>query len=197
MALLNAGTVSSVRTHAGTARWAGRLGVIVLMGMVFSASARGQLNEYQLKAAFLYNFAKFVEWPAQTFKGPADPIVICIFGQNPFGNILNETITGKVVGGRTLEVRQISESQSVQGCPILFVSAAASKRFRAIAGTLKGSGVLSVGEADGFISDGGIVNFKVEHGNIRLEINIAAAECSQVYISSKLLSLAQVVRRTP
>jgi hypothetical protein len=159
--------------------------------------AQGQVDEYRLKAAFLYNFAKFVEWPPQTFKSLTDPIVICILGQNPFGNVLSETISGKVVGGRKFSVRQISDSESPNACPILFVSSSEGKRFRSIVSSLKGAGVLSVGEANGFTAEGGVINFKLDHNIIRLEINAAAAEAAQVRISSKLLSLADVVRRTP
>jgi hypothetical protein len=164
---------------------------------IFAASASAQVDEYRLKSAFLYNFTKFVEWPPQTFKSPKDPMVICILGQNPFGNVLSETISGKVVDGRILAVRLISNSEPLVGCPILFVSSSESKHFRAIVDSLKGSGVLSVGESQGFATEGGIINFKLDHGNIRLEINVAAAECAQVHISSKLLSLAQIVRRAP
>jgi hypothetical protein len=170
---------------------------MVLTGTLFLTSAPAQVNEYQVKAAFLYNFAKFVEWPPQTFKSPTDPIAICILGPDPFGDALNETIGGKVVAGRTFEVRKISNSQSVRNCPILFVRASEGKRFRAMLDSLKGSGVLSVGEAEGFATGGGVINFKLEHGSIRLEINVAAAEYAQVHVSSKLLSLAQVVRGAP
>lgn len=170
---------------------------VLLLAIIFVASARGQVDEYHVKAAFLFNFAKFVEWPAQTFKTPADPIIICVLGQNPFGTALEETISGKVVGGRTLSVRQVSDTQPPCNCQILFVNSSERKQFRTAVKLLNGAGVLSVGEAEGFTADGGVINFKVERGSVRLEINVAAAEYAQIHISAKLLSLAQVVRKAP
>lgn len=172
-------------------------GLALLMVMIFVVSAHGQADEYHVKAAFLFNFTKFVEWPAQAFKTPADPIVICVLGQNPFGTALEEAVSGKVVGGRTLSVRQISDSQPPCDCQILFVNPSERKRFRSMLGSLQGAGVLSVGEAERFTADGGVINFKMESGSVRLEINIAAAEYSEIHISAKLLSLAQVVRKAP
>ena len=173
-----------------------RLTLALVLALVFQLPAWGQADEYHVKAAFLFNFAKFVEWPAPTFKTPASQIVICVMGQNPFGNALEETTSGKVVGGRTFSIRQISATQPACDCQILFVNSAERKQFRSVAGTLKGAGVLSVGEGEGFTADGGIISFKVERGSVRLEINIAAAEYADIHISAKLLSLAQVVRKT-
>jgi hypothetical protein len=174
-----------------------QLALALAVALVFQVAAQGQADEYHVKAAFLFNFAKFVEWPAQTFKTPADPIVICILGENPFGNALEETIKGKIVGGRTFSVRAISDTQRPWSCQILFVNSSERKQFRSAIGRIKGAGVLSVGEAEGFTADGGVINLKVEHGNIRLEINVTAAEYTDIHISAKLLSLAEVVRKAP
>jgi hypothetical protein len=174
-----------------------RLALALAVAMVFQVSAQAQADEYHVKAAFLFNFAKFVEWPTETFKTPADPIVICVLGENPFGNAIEETISGKSVGGRTFSVREISGTQHPWSCQILFVNSSALNQFRAVIGRIKGAGVLSVGEAEGFTADGGVINLKVEHGNVRMEINVAAAEYTNIHISSKLLSLAEVVRKAP
>ena len=173
--------------------WSSLTLIALLVSIAMAAPA--QVDEYHLKAAFLLNFAKFVEWPPQAFAAADDPITICILGKNPFGNILAETVSGKTVAGRPLVVRQLAAGQPVSGCPILFVSASEDRRFRAMAGSLKGAGILTVGESEGFAAEGGIINFKLERGNIRLEINAEAAEEARVHISSKLLSLAQIVRR--
>jgi hypothetical protein len=174
-----------------------QLALALAVAMIFQASARAQADEYHVKAAFLLNFAKFVEWPTQTFRTPSDPIVICVLGQNPFGNALEETISGKSVGGRTLSVREISGTQHPWSCQILFVNSSALNQFRSVIGHIKGAGVLSVGEAEGFTADGGVINLRVEHGSVRLEINVAAAEYTNIHISSKLLSLAEIVRKVP
>lgn len=188
--------MSAVRLQRPKPLWI-QLALALAVAMVFQVSAQGQPDEYHVKAAFLFNFAKFVEWPTQTFKTAADPIVICVLGQNPFGNALEETIRGKSVGGRTFSVREISDTQRPWGCQILFVNSSEGKQFRSVIGRIKGAGVLSVGEAEGFTADGGVINLRVERGNVRLEINVAAAEYTEIHISSKLLSLAQIVRKAP
>jgi len=117
-----------------------QLALALAVAMVFQVSAQAQTDEYHVKAAFLFNFAKFVEWPTETFKTPADPIVICVLGQNPFGNAIEETISGKSVGGRTLSVREISGTQHPWSCQILFVNSSALNQFRAVIGRIKGAG---------------------------------------------------------
>lgn len=149
--------------------------------------------EYQVKAAFLYNFAKFVEWPPQSFKSPQDPISICILGQNPFGDALVETVHGKTVGGRSLVVRQLEDAREAPSCHILFVRFSEQKRLRSVLEAISGGGVLTVGETDTFTADGGIINFKIDGEKIRFQINIAATKREELHISSKLLRLAEIV----
>jgi len=153
------------------------------------------INEYQVKAAFIYNFAKFVEWPPQAFKNPADPITICVLGQNPFDRLLEEAVSGKTVQGRTFIVRQLSGEPPATGCQILFVSSSEQKRLHAILGGIKTIGVLTVGETETFASEGGVINFTIEAGRVGLQVNVEAAEHAKLRISSKLLSLAQIVKR--
>jgi hypothetical protein len=151
------------------------------------------VGEYELKAAFVYNFARFVEWPAQAFKDPGDPIKVCILGENPFGHALDNALQGKLAGTRTFVVEQISDSRHAIGCHILFVSASERKRVRAILESVT-SGVLTIGDLDGFAAQGGVVNFTLEAGKIRFEINVAAAGQQGLRVSSKLLSVAKIVR---
>jgi hypothetical protein len=160
--------------------------------VVFTAGAQ-TIDEYQVKAAFLYNFAKFVEWPALTFKADKDPLRICVLGQNPFGNALVEGVGGKTVVGRSLAVSDISDVSQGADCQILFIGSSERKRLRAIFADLRMTGILTVGETEGFATQGGIVNFKLEDGRVRLEINIEAASQAKLRISSKVLNLAQIV----
>jgi hypothetical protein len=172
-----------------------RLGLLALLCVTFGDTGAGQIDEYQVKAAFLFNFAKFVEWPAKSFPKPNDPIVICILGQNPFEDHLSAAIQGKVLAGRGFAVLQIAELPPKSRCQILFVNSSERQRFRSSAASLKGSGILTVGETPGFIDDGGIINLKLEGGKIRFEINVDAAEQAQLIVSSKLLSLAQIIKK--
>jgi hypothetical protein len=168
---------------------------MIFLGMLFALRGTGQvIEEYQVKAAFLYNFAKFVEWPSQAFETPKDPIMICVLGHNPFGNSLEEVIRGKLIGGRAIVFREVNDFEQANTCQILFVGAANNKRYRSLCVNLKSLGILTVGEAQGFAEGGGVIHFKLDGGRVRFDINVQAAERAQLHISSKLLSLAQVVK---
>jgi len=174
---------------------ANRFITVMFLGGWLAANACGQaMDEYQVKAAFLFNFAKFIEWPSGAFQTAKDPVTVCVLGHNPFGNGLEEVIRGKSIDGRSLVYRQVYDVESANSCQILFVASSECKRFRAVRGTLKPLGILSVGEAEEFVADGGVINFKLEDGRVRFEINVEAAEHQQLHISSKLLSLAQIVK---
>jgi len=165
-----------------------------VVAAVFATSAMAQtVDEYKVKAAFVFNFAKFIQWPTEAFKTPADPLMICVLGQEQMANSLQEAVSGKAIDGRPLVVRQVTIGQISNVCSILFVGSSAMKRFRS---SLKESaGLLTVGETPGFATEGGVICFKLEDGKIRFEINVAAAEHQQLHISSKLLSLAEIVKR--
>jgi uncharacterized protein DUF4154 len=166
------------------------LGLLLLLAG--SQMSRAQvIDEYRVKAAFLYNFAKFVEWPASSFKNATDPIIICVLG-NPFGDRLENTVNGKEIEGRRLIVRQISDISEAAGCHILFV-ATGKKRMADLLGSVKASPILTIGEAVNFAESGGVIGFKLESGKVRLQINIYAAERAHLLVSSKLLGLAEIV----
>lgn len=169
---------------------------IVVLGFLLSAAARGQAtDEYKVKAVFLFNFAKFVEWPPQAFKGPSDPIVIGVLGKNPFGDALTAAVAGKTSGGRAFQVREVADGQQAAACQILFISASERKRLTTVFEQIGSLGILTVGESDNFTAEGGIVNFKIEGGTVRFQINVDAAQRRQLHISAKLLSLAEIVRK--
>ena len=172
-----------------------RLGLILCAAYLGAAVAPAQnADEYQVKAAFLYNFAKFVEWPEGAFKTPTDPIIICVLGRSPFGSLLEQSVKGKQIEGRALVIRQISEPREASGCHLLFVTASEKKRSPAILELLKSASVLTVGETSNFAAAGGVINFKLEDGKVGLEINVCSAERARLKISSKLLSLAKIIK---
>jgi hypothetical protein len=184
---------------AGATRRIGHLAICAILisaisGVVFVAPAQGQMrDEYQVKAAFLYNFARFVEWPAEAFTSPADPIVICILGKDPFGHWLNEAIHGRSIDGRALTLRHIAAAGEAASCQIVFTGSSEPKRvWTALAGVRR---VLTVGECGDASEGGAIVNFVIEDGKVRFEINTDAAELGKVRISSRLLSLARLTKR--
>jgi hypothetical protein len=168
----------------------------MIWGFLLAASAQGQTaDEYHVKAVFLYNFAKFVEWPPGSFKSAGDPIVICIVGKNPFGGVLDQAVNQQAAQGRWFSVRQVVDPPQMTACHILFVSSSERKRLPAIFSEIKNLGVLTVGESDNFTAEGGVVNFRIEDGSVRIQINVEAAAQQRLHISSKLLSLAEIVRK--
>jgi hypothetical protein len=180
-------------------RWAKtilRIGpAVILAAFAGGGAVRGQaVDEYQLKAAFLSNFAKFVEWPPASFSSPQDPIVICILGVDPFGDALRQAVNGKMIEDRKPVVHQISDVRQAGGCSILFISSSERKRLRAILAEIKTNGILTVGDTGNFAVEGGVINLKLEGGRVRLQINLDAADRQKLRISAKLLSLAQIVK---
>lgn len=172
-----------------------RRSFMLALAATFLVALRGQIDEYYVKARFLCNFARYVEWPSESFKAANEPIAICILGHDPFGGALDQAVDGKLVDGRPFLVRPVSGISPDFHCHILFVPSSEGKRFRSMAGRLEGSAILTVGEIRGFPADGGVINFRLEDGRVRFEINLEAAERRHLRISSRLLSLAQVVKK--
>ena len=147
-------------------------------------------TEYQIKAAFLYNFAKFVEWPPAVFSETNSPIVIGILGENPFGNDLVKTVRDKTLNNRPLVIKVFHSPVEATNCHILFISTSEKARLPQILEALREVSVLTVGEMDRFTEAGGMINFVREGNKIRFQINEVAAKSAGLKVSSKLLSLA-------
>ena len=172
----------------------------LIFGIGLSLLAAGRIapqtiDEYHLKAAFLYNFAKFVEWPHEAWSGPADPIAVCILGETSLHDALAQVVEGKTVQGRPLHVRRVSEPGAAANCRILFISDSERNRLLTILATVRGHGVLTIGDSPGFADKGVVINFKIANGHVHFEINLAAADEQKLTISSKLLRLAEVLRK--
>lgn len=153
------------------------------------------MEEYRLKAAFVSSFAGFVEWPADALRKPHDPIGICVLGENPFGSALDQASNGKTIQDRKLSVRSITDVRQVAGCQILFVCSSEKKHLRSILKEPLLSGVLTVGDSANFNSEGGVINLQVDDDKIRILINMEAAMQNGLRISSRLLSLARIVKK--
>jgi hypothetical protein len=167
--------------------------VVALGSCLIGASPEEALDEYQVKAAFLYNFAKFVQWPAGTFLSPNEPMAICVLGEDPFGHSLEDTVAGRAIEGRSLIVRHVSSIKLVAGCHVLFISSAEKRRSPPMLSDLGAPGILTIGESDAAAAGGAIINFRLEGGKVRFDINVEAAERQKLRISSRLLSLAHIV----
>jgi hypothetical protein len=180
----------------GLAQCVGMVLALGLVGASFAPPAAqaqsAQQREYEIKAAYLYNFINYIEWPAETL-GSGNTITIGILGENPFGAALNP-LNGKTVKGRTLVVRQVSTLQDLQSCQIAFVCNSEKARVPEILNHLKDSRILTVGDLEGFAAQGGIINFISERNKVRFEINLEAARRLGLTISSELLKLAKLVK---
>jgi hypothetical protein len=162
------------------------------------AAAQGHAaQEYELKAAFLYNFTKFVEWPPEAFPDDTAPIVIAVLGSDPFGSTLDEIVAGKHAGGRPLIIRRFERSSELTACHVVFVSSHMADEFSSQVRTPARRHMLTVGETDGFAKTGGVVQFVTEERKVRFRINPAAANKAGLKISSRLLNLAEVVGPLP
>jgi hypothetical protein len=176
------------------------LGFGLLSALFLAGRARADTAdelEYQVKAAFLYNFAKFVEWPAGAFQGPTDSMILCVVGDDPFGESLDTVVRGETLNGRPLVVHRTRNVYEIQDCHIVFVPRSEQGRQEKILEDLRNRGALTVGEADGFLTGGGIIRFVLEQNRVRFDINLQAAESSGLKLSSKLLRLARTIHRLP
>jgi hypothetical protein len=162
---------------------------LFLPGTPSRAVAGGANLEYQVKAVFLFNFAKFVDWPGSAFSGPDAPIVIGVVGQSPFGDSLETAIKGETVKGRKLVLRQLSDGSDLTNCHILFISRSERDRIPRLLAKLGTAPVLTVADSEGFTDRGGMINFVLQDKNIRFEIDPEAAERAGLKISARLLKL--------
>ena len=172
----------------------------LLLFLAFAGLAAAQEApplEYELKAAFLYNFVKFVEWPPEAFAGARSPLTICVYGEDPFGASLDGVVRGESLGERSLLVQRPETLEELRDCHVLFVSHSERQRMPEILARVEGAPVLTVGDTDGFLRAGGMINFVLEENKVRFLINQAAAERSGLRISSKLLRLAKGTPPSP
>lgn len=156
------------------------------------AQPRG-VPEYQVKAAFLLHFTRYVEWPDTAFTRPDAPFLMCILGADPFGRTIDELVAGETVGGRAISIVRLDNPSNARTCHLVFVAGSETGNLGRILDLLRGAAVLSVGEPARFAQQGGIIGFYLEGRNVRFEINAGAAEAAGLKISSRLLRLAKIV----
>ncbi|MFL6231652.1 MAG: YfiR family protein [Thermoanaerobaculia bacterium] len=175
-------------------RWLALAPLAVLLA-VPAAAAAPPVSEYDVKAAFLYNFAKFVEWPPDAFPDTSS-LKICVLDEDPFGKSL-QAVTDEQVGEHKLIVTRTESLAKPAGCQILFISRSEKERVRQILSAVKDAPVLTVGDTQGFADDGVIINFVLEGSKVRFEINMKSADQARIKISSKLLQLAKKIVPNP
>ncbi len=152
-------------------------------------------EEYQVKAVYLYNFGRFVEWPASAKKN--DSFAICVLGRDPFGAALDATLAGAAIDNQKLVARRISSAREATTCRILFVSSSESSHSKEILAALEKAAVLTVSDMPGFASNGGMIQFVLQGNRVRFEVNLTAAENAGLALSSQLLKVATDIKKEP
>ena len=152
------------------------------------------LTKYQVEAVFLFNFAKYVDWPPAAFTNTTAPITIGVLGTNPFGDSLQHVAEGKTINGRPVIIKHLAADSDLAGCQILFISDSEASRMGEILDKAGALPILTVGEDEQFAQKSGMINFVLKEGKVRLEIDLGAAKKAGLTISSHLLAVADVVK---
>jgi hypothetical protein len=171
----------------------GALAVLALLGATLLRPQESPSVEYQLKAAFLLNFARFVQWPSDAFASEKTVIRFCVFKHDPFGSALDEVIRGKSINDHAFVVKRTDDLAELQNCQLVFVSVREAKFLPEILASLKGVSALVVGEVEDFAEHGGAIEFFLENNKLRFAVNVDAIGRARLQASSKLLALARIV----
>jgi hypothetical protein len=173
--------------------------LLLVSGLLFPVTQQSvaaqapSVSEYQVKAAFLFQFTQFVDWPPDAFPARQAPLVIGILGEDPFGTFLDETVRDEKTNNHPVAIQRYRRLEDVKNCQVLFVSRSEAGRMGEIVAAFKGHNILTVGDADAFADRGGIIQFVTQENRIRLRINLEAAKAANLTISSKLLRPATVI----
>jgi hypothetical protein len=172
---------------AGSRRvgWGFVIAVLLVLAAWPCLAQSPRASETEIEAAYLYNFGKFVTWPAQP-----EPFEICVLGKDPFGPVLDATVSGETIGTRRVVVSRIASAREAAGCQVLFISDQEEGHLKTILAAVKNVGVLTVSDMPRFAERGGMIEFLQREGRIRFEVNLEAAQQSKLMLSSELLKVA-------
>ena len=166
-----------------------------LVGASYLNAQQPTPTEYEVKAAYLYNFGKFVGWPAKV-TAASELFSICVLGEDPFGASFDATIASESINGKKVVVKRITKPQDAVSCRILFISSSEESRLKEILATLDKTSVLTVSDISQFTRRGGMIRFVMEVNRVRFEVNLTTAEHAGLTLSSQLLKVAISVRRS-
>lgn len=173
------------------------LRALALALLLFAADGSAAPDEYRVKAVFLFNFSRFVEWPDSAFAAPDAPFVIGVFGNNPFGSELDEVASGEVVNGRPLQIRHVQRMEEAGDCQILFIPAGEQDKLDGILAALDHRSTLTVSDLDAAAARGAMIRLVTDRNRIRLRVDVDSASAAGLRISSKLLRSAEIVGAPP
>ena len=196
-----ANSVVSEKRSGARRRRRGPFFLIAILAVLSSAGVAlpapgdsGGSLEYRVKAAFIFNFTKFVQWPADSFEDDNTPLILGIIGNDPFGSILEETFEERTAQGRKIVVERFDGIERASDCHLLFISDSQAKRLQHVFSKLDDLPILTIAEMEFFAQDGGIIGFYIRKNKVKFEINPEAAKSKGLKISSKLLNLARIVQ---
>ncbi len=149
-------------------------------------------NEYALKAVFLYNFCRFIDWPQAAFNSRDEPLIIGIIGNDPFGPLLAEAVAGENYHGRPIQIEHYRRSREIRHCHLLFVGQSKMDQLDQIIAAVAGKNVVTIGETEAFLDRGGMIALSAERNRVRLRINSSALRNARLNVSSKLLQVADI-----
>jgi hypothetical protein len=152
-------------------------------------------TDFQVKATYLYNFGRFIEWPGKVAAAEGGSFTVCVLGQDPFGPSLDATLAGETIGGRTIVAKRISSAEESGNCQIIFLSLADDSRLNKIIADLDKKAVLTVSDMPQFVKRGGMIQFVAEGKKVRFEVNLTATQHAGLTLSSELLKVATAVRK--
>ena len=175
---------------------AGFAASLALLGVLQeSCGAQAKPSEFQVKAVYLFNFSRFVAWPAQPAAAPPGPFSICVLGKDPFGSVLDATLAGETVSGKTVVARRLTVAQEAAGCRVVFISSSEESRLKDVLAALEKSSALTVSDIERFAQRGGMIQFVLQGDKVRFEVNLASASEAGLTLSSDLLKVAVAVRK--
>jgi hypothetical protein len=170
--------------------------LVCCVALPMATTANAQMDEYSIKAGYLYNFSKYVAWPEQTFASPSIPFVICIVGEDPFGNRLDQAVSGKTAGdGRPLEIRRLKNAEPgpLHECQMAFVGKSEKEHAATIIESLKDSSVLTIADFNPFAENGGVADLRIDGTKVKVDLNMNAANRANLKVSGRLQQVANLV----
>jgi len=173
-------------------------GFAIFCACLFSAleAQTPKPTEYEVQAAYLSNFGRFVEWPARN-AGTNNTFYVCVLGQDPFGPLLDAALKGEAIAGESMAAKRVANAAEAANCRVVFVNPAKDNDLKSILATLRTTNALTVSDHFDFTRQGGMIQFVLDGNRVRFEINLAAAQRAGLTLSSQLLKVAVAVRRSP
>ncbi|MGA8765673.1 MAG: YfiR family protein [Candidatus Acidiferrales bacterium] len=168
---------------------------VLLCGVPCLRAQQTKANEFEVKAAYLYNFGRFVEWPDESAVAKNESFEICVLGADPFGRTLDTTLATGTIGGKSVAAKRISKPEEIDSCRIVFISSSEESHLKTVLAALDKASVLTVSDIPRFSERGGMIGFVLDGNRVRFDVNLAIAQGARLTMSSELLKVATSVKK--